>query len=189
MPRLILGRHSRTQFSTMASCFMFLTNVNDTIKPHEFDNQPLPAADISNTECYSADNCTSANGQAALSWSTYYPTFGTCENPNYSSMSRQQDFGVCTNFYNLTYAKTGCFDSEGSYIAHFKDAACTDPISAFGERKDCHTSSYQTHCNAPVTPVPGLPGPGPAPELSAASPFQLSFLLGLVALIALSAAF
>lgn len=189
MPRLqISTRHGRSEFSAMATSFAFLVSVNDTVTPGRFDNQNLPAYSDNTETCESVDNCTlSSNDQPALAWTTYYDSYGTCENPGYSYMFRQQNFGVCMNFFNQTYVKTGCFNSKGSYITHYDDAACTNVIATFGIRNTCHSGHYDQHCNAPLTPIPGFET---TPEPSSdSSSLHLSAILGLVSLMALSVAF
>jgi hypothetical protein len=172
------------------SSFMFLLSVNDTITPRNFDNQPLPAYNDDTQSCASVNNCTMSNGQPALSWTTHYSSYGTCGTPLSSFMNRQQEFGVCMNFFNQTYVKTGCFDSKGTYITHYNDAACADVIASYATRNTCYFSYYDIHCNAAPTPIPGLePTPSESSEPSTASSFRLSSILGLITLMALSVAF
>jgi hypothetical protein len=185
VPRFsISARKNGMQFAAVSNSYMFLENVNATVTPHNFDNQPIQAFQENFQTCFSPDNCTLENGQTALSWTTYYPSAATCENPDYSYMDLSVNFGVCTNYYNQTYAKIGCFESKGTYKAYYKDSACTDVISVNGRRSSCATTRQDLHCNAPITPLPfGTPEPAP----SAASSSQISSLLMLAATLILLA--
>jgi hypothetical protein len=175
----------RAEISAMSGTYMYLAGVNDSyVSPQTFDNQPIQAYSGSMTACYGVDNCTLPNGEAALNYITSYDS-SPCEDPYYSQMNTQE-LGVCTNYYNLTYTKSGCFDPKGAFTAYYSDAACTRPVHVSAYRTSCTGNYQEQHCNAPVTRLPiGPEAPSDAPTGSAQS-FQLSALAILVALMAFS---
>lgn len=175
--------------AAMYTSYMYLASVNDTIVPENFDNQPLPAFLEGNTQCESADNCTLDNGQPATAWMTQYDSYYTCETPVGSNMNPYQHYGECMNYYNFSYVKAGCFDSKGTFLAYYSDAACTKVTQIYGTRLACSGYNREIHCNAPITPFPGTAGPQSPPTPSAASSFSPFFLLVLAALIAILTAF
>jgi hypothetical protein len=178
-----LGRQEQVQMA--AAAIMVLASVNDSfVAPQTFDNQPLQAFEDGYTTCYSPDNCTLPDGQAAVAWETGYPTVNVCDEPQASYVNTKLNIGVCQNYYNKTYSKSGCFESKGSFYAFYRDSACTDPFYARAYRYSCLTSATEVHCNAPFTPIPSLE-PASPPSNNASST-QFSTLLLMIALIVLA---
>jgi hypothetical protein len=175
------GRQEKIEMS--ASRFMVLASVNDSfVSPQTFDNQPLEAFVDDYSNCYSTDNCTLANGEAALAWETAYPADNACDEPQASYVNTKLNMGACQNYYNYTYSKSGCFESKGSFMAFYRDSACTDLISAYAFRYSCLTSATEVHCNAPFTPIPSLEPASPPPSNNASST-QLSTLILMLGLL------
>ena len=179
--RSIQGRSYVAEVAAMYQSFIYLANVNASyVSPQDFDNQPLPAYVNDFAECYSVDNCTE-DGQAAIVYETLYDQYGTCVDAYRSYYTPQSSIGVCLNFYNQTYYKSGCFDGKGFFSAFFADAACTKPTQVSGVRYSCTGSSKELHCNAPITPIPFSDPETPAP--SSASSAQVSAIVVLISLI------
>ena len=191
----------RSQFSsstTMGTSVLYLASVNDSyVSPQTFDNQPLPAYQKLNTDCFSIDNCTLSNGQPSQDWNTRYLS-ANCQTPMYTITNPKEELGVCYNFYNQTYFRSGCFDEKGSYAGYFSDALCTNPIRVIAYRYSCTGSRIENHCTAPITPLPvtstqqptQAPSPGaPTTPDSSASISHLSPLLTTIALIAAASLF
>jgi hypothetical protein len=191
----------RSQFSsstTMGTSVLYLASVNDSyVSPQTFDNQPLPAYQKLNTDCFSIDNCTLSNDQPSQDWNTGYLS-ANCQTPMYTITNPKEELGVCYNFYNQTYFRSGCFDEKGSYAGYFSDALCTNPIRVIAYRYSCTGSRIENHCTAPITPLPvtstqqptQAPSPGaPTTPDSSASISGLSPLLTTIALIAAASLF
>lgn len=184
-PNIMKRGSNKDSASVLQASYLYLASVNDSYTVPAFDNQPIPAFNPIGAQCYSPDNCTLSNGQPATCWTTFYPSAGTCENPEYSDLAAEQRYDLCLNYFNNSYIKFGCFDQQGSFYAYYSDATCTQVLQVIAFRSDCSASPSQTHCNAPLTPLP-ITAPTPeSPAPSAASSFHLSALLVLFALAAI----
>jgi hypothetical protein len=162
----------RMERSSMAGSYMYLANVNDTIAPYIFDNQPIQAYQGGSSQCESFDNCSPTEG-----WRTQYQSVG-CLNPQYSTFNPNEVWNTCMNYNNETYAKVGCFDENGSYLALFEDSECTKPSVILGSRRVCETTSQTIYCGAQITQFPRInPSPLPPIETSTASSVLSSFLI------------
>lgn len=174
---------------------MFLANVNDSfISPQNFGNEPLPAFPYPSTwsDCESIDNCTLPDGEPAQAWTTYYNVPNTCGNPFVSQFLDHQTLGVCLNLRNQTYFKSGCFSSGGSWDALYSDPTCTQVTHLTASQYTCFDGDFQTHCTATPTPIP-IPVTSPsepsAPSPSNALSLQISSVVVLAALLAISTIF
>jgi hypothetical protein len=175
----------RGEFSAMYTSYMYLANINDSyVSPQTFDNQPIQAFSENNAYCPSTDNCTLANGQPAQMWTTYFNEY-QCQGGNYSYFNLDAAPGTCTNYYNSSYAKIGCYNEHTTVAIFYSDASCTQPFFVFGSSTQCSlTSTSTTHCTAtPMTLPDFVPSSSPqTPESDAPILSYSSLLVAVTAL-------
>jgi hypothetical protein len=146
-----------------------LAHVNDSYASPQaaFDNQPLPAYEDVDTECYSTGNCTLPDGSAPAWYLTSYSDFN-CSGDSYSIMPAHTTLGTCYNYENKSYIKYECSGENGFLATYHTQSTCSNaPFLTTQYSSTCgQASRYSFHCNS-QSEQPAQPTPSSASTLAA----------------------
>ena len=175
----------RFEYDAMGSSYIYLPNVNHSyVSPQPFEYAPREEPYDDYQQCYSGDNCTTADGNPAQRWNSFYSN-PECAGPVISYTNPYDRLGECLNYFNRSYQKVGCVDEHTTFFADYVDPDCSKPSRVYVSRRVCSQYDEETnHCKAPPTQVPDISWSTPA---SLASSLSIPVLWVLVAIVSMMA--